>query len=103
MPQGALKKKKPAVEKKIQKREGSGQKKKGLQVILRTHKMNLPFVMQDPDPDESVWGAQSFKPRKPSLSDKLNRKLTSEIRNNIEKATADRFRQGGGKLGILKL
>eukprot|EP00287_Rhodomonas_sp_CCMP768_P009166 CAMPEP_0196727496 /NCGR_PEP_ID=MMETSP1091-20130531/8456_1 /TAXON_ID=302021 /ORGANISM="Rhodomonas sp., Strain CCMP768" /LENGTH=76 /DNA_ID=CAMNT_0042070097 /DNA_START=12 /DNA_END=242 /DNA_ORIENTATION=- len=76
MPQGALKKKKPAVEKKIQKRQGSGQKKKGL---------------------------QDFKPRKQSLSDKLNRKLTSEIRNNIEKSTADRFHQGGGKLSVLKL
>lgn len=76
MPQGALKKQKKSVDKKIQKRTGSGQKKKGLQV---------------------------FKPRKMSLADKMNRKLTSEIQNKLEQETADKFHQGGGKLSILKL
>jgi predicted transport protein len=46
-------------------------------------------------------GLTDKKPKKQSLAIQLNKKLTSEIRNKIEKSVADKFHQGGGKLSIL--
>ena len=47
-------------------------------------------------------GLTNKKPKKQSLAHQLNQKLTSEIRGKIERAVADKFHQGGGKLSLIK-
>jgi hypothetical protein len=68
-------------------------------------KMGKP-VKEKAKPQHKVMktrkGLTDKKPKKQSLSHQLNKKLTSEIRGKIEKAVADKFHQGGGKLSILK-
>eukprot|EP00960_Hanusia_phi_P074611 768276-Hanusia_phi.AAC.1 len=72
MPQGSLKSKKPQVVNKLKK-------------ATATKK-----------------GQKAFKCKKQTFSDKLNKKLTAEISNKIEREIAGKFSKSGGKLSIIK-